>query len=105
MVYRKEIVEKIDKVLNRFGEVKSEASANLRVLREEIGMARKSIDENFNKTLNFYAQNDFLDDIRETIMDDQRVLAVKSVFKKRVSGRVLGTSKRGLLPIFSPILL
>lgn len=102
LVYRKEIVEKIDKVLNRFGEVKSEASANLRVLREEIGMARKSIDENFNKTLNFYAQNDFLDDIRETIMDDQRVLAVKSVFKKRVSGRVLGTSKTGSITYIQP---
>ena len=102
LVYRKEIVEKIDKVLNRFGEVKSEASANLRVLREEIGMARKSIDENFNKTLNFYAQNDFLDDIRETIMDGQRVLAVKSVFKKRVSGRVLGTSKTGSITYIQP---
>ena len=80
--FRKEIIEKIDKVFNRFGEVKSEASPILKTLRTEIQHAKKAIDENFNRSLNTYS--DLLEDIRETIIEDQRVLAVKSGFKKRV---------------------
>ncbi|MBW8362255.1 MAG: DNA mismatch repair protein MutS [Kaistella sp.] len=100
--FRKEIIEKIDKVFNRFGEVKSEASPILKVLRAEISHARKTIQENFNKTLTALSSTDYLDDIRESIIDDQRVLAVKSGYKKRVNGRVLGVSKTGSITFMQP---
>ena len=98
--YHKEIVEKIDKVFNRFGEVKSDASSILKDLRTEIQHAKKAIQDNFNRALTTYA--DVLEDIRETIIDDQRVLAVKSGFKKRVPGRVLGVSKTGSITYIQP---
>lgn len=100
--FRKEIIDKVDKVFNRFGEVKSEASPALKVLRTEIQHAKKAIQENFNRALFNYGQSEFLDDIRETIIDDQRVLAVKSGFKKRVPGRVLGLSKTGSITYIQP---
>ncbi|WDF48437.1 DNA mismatch repair protein MutS [Chryseobacterium sp. KACC 21268] len=100
--FRKEIVDKIDKVFNRFGDVKTEASPILKVLRTEIQHARKTIDENFNRALFNYGQSDFLDDIKESIIEDQRVLAVKSGFKKRVNGRVLGISKTGSITFIQP---
>lgn len=100
--FRKEIIEKIDKVFNRFGEVKSEASPVLKTLRTEISHARKAIQENFNKALASLSSTDFLDDIRESIIDDQRVLAVKSAYKKRVLGRVLGLSKTGSITYIQP---
>lgn len=100
--FKKEIVEKIDKVFNRFGEVKTEASPILKVLRTEIQHARKAITENFNRALFNYGQSDFLDDIKESIIEDQRVLAVKSGFKKRVAGRVLGLSKTGSITYIQP---
>ena len=100
--FRKEIIEKIDKVFNRFGEVKSEASPILKTLRTEISHARKAIQENFNRTLASLSSTDFLDDIRESIIDDQRVLAVKSAYKKRVLGRVLGLSKTGSITYIQP---
>lgn len=100
--FRKEIIEKVEAVFNRFGEVKSEASPALKVLRSAIQYAKKSITENFNAALNRYAETGVLDDIRETIIDDQRVLAVKSGFKKRVSGRVLGISKTGSITYIQP---
>lgn len=100
--YRKEIIDKIDKVFNRFGEVKSEASPILRTLRTEISHARKAIQENFNRTLSALSSGDFLDDIRESIIEDQRVLAVKSGYKKRVPGRVLGVSKTGSITYIQP---
>lgn len=98
--FKKEIVEKIDKVFNRFGEVKNEASPILKTIRTEIQHAKKAIDENFNRALTTYA--DFLEDIRESIIEDQRVLAVKSGFKKRVPGRVLGISKTGSITYIQP---
>lgn len=100
LVYRKEIIDKIDRVFNRFEEVKSDASPSLKILRTEIQHARKAIDENFNRSLTTYS--DFLEDIRESIVEDQRVLAVKSGFKKRVSGRVLGISKTGSITYIQP---
>jgi len=87
-------------VFNRFGEVKSEASTILKTLRTEIQHARKAIDENFNRSLATYS--DFLEDIRESIIEDQRVLAVKSGFKKRFNGRVLGISKTGSITYIQP---
>lgn len=98
--FRKEIIDKVDKVFNRFGEVKSEASTVLKTLRTEIQHARKAIDENFNRSLATYSE--FLEDIRESIIEDQRVLAVKSGFKKRVNGRVLGISKTGSITYIQP---
>ena len=100
--YRKEIIDKIDKVFNRFGEVKSEASPLLKTLRSEISQAKKAIQENFNRALTALSSTDFLDDIRESIVDDQRVLAVKSGYKKRVAGRVLGLSKTGSITYIQP---
>ena len=98
--FRKEIIDKVDKVFNRFGDVKSDASAVLTTLRTEIQHARKAVDENFNRSLATYSE--FLEDIRESIIEDQRVLAVKSGFKKRVNGRVLGISKTGSITFMQP---
>lgn len=100
--FRKEIIDYISAVFNRFGEVKNEASPLLKEIREEISLAKKMVQENFNKSLNHYAQQDFLDEIRESIIDDQRVLAVKSGFKKRVSGRILSVSKTGSITYIQP---
>ena len=100
--FRKEIIDKVSAVFNRFGEVKNEASPLLKEIRESISIAKKNIQENFNKSLNHYAQQDFLDEIRESTIEDQRVLAVKSGFKKRVSGRVLGVSKTGSITYIQP---
>lgn len=100
--FRREIIDKIAAVFNHFGEVKNEASPLLKGIREEISSVRRMVQENFSKSLNHYAQQDFLDEIRESIIDDQRVLAVKSGFKKRVSGRVLSISKTGSITYIQP---
>ena len=100
--YRKEIIDKIDKVFNRFGEVKSDSSPILKQLRGDISHAKKAIQENFNRALTALTSTDYLDDIKESIVDDQRVLAVKSAYKKRVPGRVLGLSKTGSITYIQP---
>ncbi|WP_103912163.1 endonuclease MutS2 [Halpernia humi] len=100
--FQKTIIDKIDKVFNRFEEVKSDASPLLKSLRIEINHAKKAIQQNFSKALSSFAGTDFLDDIKETVIDDQRVLAVKSAYKKRIAGRVLGVSKTGSITFLQP---
>ncbi|MDR1876110.1 MAG: DNA mismatch repair protein MutS [Flavobacteriaceae bacterium] len=100
--YTKEIISRVDKIFNRFGEVKNEATPTLKSIREQLQMVRKTIQENFDKTVTHYAQTGVLDDIRESVMDDQRVLAVKSSLKKSVKGRVLGFSKTGSICFILP---
>lgn len=100
--YQKIIVDKITKVFNRFGEVKNDASPLLDQIRRDINHAKRAIQENFNRALSQFSEKGYLDDIRESIIDDQRVLAVKSTHKKRVNGRTLGVSKTGSITYIQP---
>ena len=100
--YQKIIIDKVDKVFNRFEEVKNDASPALRGLRSDISHAKKAIQQNFSKALSSFAGTDFLDDIKETVIDDQRVLAVKSAYKKRIAGRILGVSRTGSITYIQP---
>ncbi|PID69126.1 MAG: DNA mismatch repair protein MutS [Flavobacteriales bacterium] len=100
--YHKEIAQAINKIITRFGEISNNASANLKNLRREIKKLQYEIGVNFDKVLKHYAAHGFLDDIRETIIDNQRVLAVQAMYRKKVKGAVLGTSKTGSITYISP---
>ncbi len=100
--YTKIIIESIDKVINRFGEVKDNATAELRVIRKEINTIRGQIGTSFTKALNHYAKHDFLDDIRESVVDNQRVLAVQAMHRRKVKGSILGNSKTGSIVFIAP---
>ena len=43
-----------------------------------------------------------MDDIRETVVDNQRVLAVKAMYRRKVSGSLLGSSKSGGIVYIAP---
>jgi len=100
--YTKIIVESIASVINRFGEVKDNATAELRVIRKEINTIRGQISTSFTKALNHYAKHDFLDDIRESVIDNQRVLAVQAMHRRKVKGSILGNSKTGSIVFIAP---
>ncbi|WP_128331674.1 DNA mismatch repair protein MutS [Apibacter sp. HY039] len=100
--FTKEIILLVNKVFNRFGEVKNDATLTLQNLREQMQLVRKAIQENFDKTVTHFSQTGVLDEIRESVVDDQRVLAVKSSLKKSVKGRVLGFSKTGSICFILP---
>src|SRR5690606_19277212 len=46
--------------------------------------------------------NGYLDDIKESVIDNTRVLAVLSMYRKKVKGSVLGTSKTGSIVYIEP---
>ncbi len=91
----KEVIAAIEKVIDKYGEVKNEASEELARIRKEIGTVRGKINDSFNRALAEYNAADYLDDIRESVVEHRRVLAVKALFRRMVGGRVLGSSKTG----------
>lgn len=97
-----EIPDAIDAVIDKFGEVKDSASNDLRLIRMQINEVRSKINQSFSSALGRYQSLDFLDEIRESVMENRRVLAVKAMHRKKVKGTVMGTSKTGSIVYIVP---
>lgn len=95
-------VSLIDSILDRIGQVKDDASQELLFLRKSILRVKSSINKSFSQALSRYAQADFLDEIRESVVDNKRVLAVKAMHRKKVKGVVMGQSKTGSIVYIEP---
>jgi len=100
--YTKSIVENIFAIVNRFGEVENKASQLLNSIRKSLNSIRGQISASFNKELSRYHSAGYLDDIRESIIEDQPVLAVQAIHRKKVKGSILGTSKTGSIVFIAP---
>lgn len=98
----KNLVAEITKVISPFGEVLDNASPALKELRKEINKIRGQLGGSFNKALSTYAAQGFLDDIRESVIDNQRVLAVEAKHRRKVNGAILGNSKTGSIVYIAP---
>ena len=102
LTIEKEIKLNIDLIINRFGEVRDNASENLNLIRKKIQQLRGKIGSSFNKSLNQFQGADYLDDIRESIVDNRRVLAVKAMYRRKVKGSIMGSSKTGSIVFIEP---
>lgn len=100
--YRKEIPEYIDAVIDRHGEIKDTASAELAIIRRQIRGLQGKVNQSFNAALSRYAKLDYLDEIRESTVENQRVLAVKAMYRRKIKGSALGTSKTGSIVFIAP---
>lgn len=98
----KVLIDKIDSIVDRFGDVKDNASALLSQLRKSINKVRGTIDQSFASALNMSQKNDYLDDIRESVVDNRRVLAVKAMHRRKVKGQIMGSSKTGSIVYIEP---
>ncbi|WP_405258075.1 endonuclease MutS2 [Capnocytophaga canimorsus] len=100
--FTNEITQAIEKIIDKFGEIKNEASPTLANIRKEISQVKGKINESFNRALAIYNASDYLDDIRETVVENRRVLAVKAMYRRKVQGAVLGSSKTGSIVYIEP---
>ncbi len=98
----KDLIEKVDGIIDRFGDVKDNASFELAGLRKDINAVKGKINTSFASALSIYSSLDYLDDIRESVMDNKRVLAVKSMYRRKVKGSILGGSKTGSIAYIEP---
>ena len=96
------IIEQVDAVVDRFGDIKDDASPLLSELRKTINKLKGKINSSFSSALNTYHNLDYLDDIRESVVENKRVLAVKAMYRRKVKGAIMGGSKTGSIVYIEP---
>ncbi len=100
--YTKFIIQKIDEVVDKYGEIKDNASPDLINIRRDINLVRGKVNQSFGLALSQYNSLGYLDDIRETVVENRRVLAVLAMYRKKVKGSILGSSKTGSIAYIEP---
>ncbi len=100
--YTDEIEIEILKIFDAKWLVRDEASHELSDIRHEIVSKRREISKNFMRVMKDCQGKGFLGDTGESYLLDRRVLSVLSVYKRKVPGNVLGTSKTGVLTYIEP---
>jgi DNA mismatch repair protein MutS2 len=94
--------DEIKKIIDISGEVKNNASSALKQIRRDINNVRGKIGASFSSALSKAIAAGYLDDIKETIVDNQRVLAVSAMHRRKVAGSLLGSSKSGGIVYIAP---
>jgi DNA mismatch repair protein MutS2 len=97
-----EISKLIKKNINSYGEVKDEASVELKKIRKNIYNVQQEILQLFSSEKRKYEKLGYLSDIKESILENRNVLAVSAVYRKKVKGSILGTSKTGSIVFIEP---
>jgi DNA mismatch repair protein MutS2 len=97
-----EIIDDIKKVISPYGEVVDNASPELRKIRRSISGLNGKIGQSFSSALSKAKASGYLDDIKESIIDNHRVLAVLAMYRKKVTGSLLGSSKSGNIVYIAP---
>ncbi|SFT02021.1 DNA mismatch repair protein MutS2 [Zhouia amylolytica] len=100
--FTKEIIEETEKVIDRFGEIKDDASPDLKYIRRQLNEVKSKINQSFSRALSSYIASGYLDDIKESVVENRRVLAVKAMYRRKVKGSVLGSSKTGSIVYIEP---
>jgi len=100
--FTKILITNIDKIISPYGEVLDKASETLNKIRKEINKIRGKLGGSFNKVLAHYSGLGYLDDIKESVVDNQRVLAVQAMYRRKVKGAILGNSKTGSIVYIAP---
>jgi DNA mismatch repair protein MutS2 len=98
----KEIVTLIDTVVDKYGEIKDNASPVLLDIRRNMNLVRGKVNQSFGIALSQYNGLGYLDDIKESFVQNRRVMAVLAMYRRKVRGTILGSSKTGSIAYIEP---
>ncbi|MFM9825383.1 endonuclease MutS2 [Flavobacterium sp.] len=98
----KDIIHLVDVVVDKYGEIKSNASPDLLNIRREMNTVRGKVNQSFGVSLTQYNSLGYLDDIKESFVQNRRVLAVLAMYRRKVKGSILGSSKTGSIAYIEP---
>ena len=100
--YTKFIIQKIDEVVDKYGVIKDNASPDLINIRRDMSVVRGKVNQSFGTALSQYNSLGYLDDIKESFVENRRVLAVLAMYRRKVKGSILGSSKTGSIAYIEP---
>ena len=98
----KNIITEISSVIDKYGFIKDNASLELLEIRKGINIAKSKIRQTFSTALTSYNNLGYLDEIKESTIDNRRVLAVKAMYRRKVKGQMMGNSKTGSIVYIEP---
>ena len=98
----KDIVHMIDDVVDKYGEIKDNASPVLLDTRRSMNSVRGKVNQSFGVAMSHYNGLGYLDDIKESFVQNRRVLAVLAMYRRKVKGSILGSSKTGSIAYVEP---
>lgn len=96
------IIQKIDEVVDKYGVIKDNASPDLINIRRDMSSVREKVNQSFGTALSQYNSLGYLDDIKESFVENRRVLAVLAMYRRKVKGSILGSSKTGSIAYIEP---
>ena len=96
------VSDSIKEIITAHGTVSDNASPILKKIRKDVNNIRGKISESFSHALTRNISSGYLDDIKETVIDNQRVLAVTAMHRRKVKGSLLGASKTGAIVYIAP---
>jgi len=102
VTFTTDIIKKIDEVIDKYGEIKDSASPVLQDIRRNMNAVRGKINQSFGSALTQYHGLGYLDDIKESFVQNRRVLAVLAMYRRKVKGSILGSSKTGSIAYIEP---
>ncbi len=97
-----EIQALIEAKIDPYGQVMDDASTLLKETRRNIQSTESQLASSFSKAMQAALKADLLDDIKESVVDGRRVLAVIAKNRRKVKGAVLATSKTGSIVYILP---
>jgi DNA mismatch repair protein MutS2 len=100
--HTKEIITLVDVVVDKYGEIKDNASPELLNIRRNMNLVRGKMNQSFGIALTQYNGLGYLDDIKESFVQNRRVLAVLAMYRRKVRGTILGSSKTGSIAYIEP---
>lgn len=98
----KDIISSIDAIVDKYGEIKDNASPALSGIRQNMNLVRGKVNQSFGSALTQYNGLGYLDDIKESFVQNRRVLAVLAMYRRKVKGSILGSSKTGSIAYIEP---
>jgi DNA mismatch repair protein MutS2 len=98
----KDIITAIDAIVDKYGEIKDNASPTLSGIRQNMNLVRGKVNQSFGVALTQYNSLGYLDDIKESFVQNRRVLAVLAMYRRKVKGSILGSSKTGSIAYIEP---
>lgn len=96
------VIDAVNAVFDRYGELRDDASALLQNTRRSINQVKGKINSSFTSALGQYQGYGYLDDIRESVVENVRVLAVTAMHRRKVKGAIMGSSKTGSIVYIQP---
>lgn len=97
------IENRIDSIINRFGDVKDNASPNLAQIRRDIIISQNSVSKIMRSVLNKAAEDGLIDkDVTPSLREGRLVIPVSSMNKRRIPGIVHDESATGKTVFIEP---